>query len=118
VDLTQKFNELQTLYADAPELGKAALDHILANLKSEVATRAAATRTQSAGRVGSRQGNVSEFTLIIPFAKGGAKRLRGLLKLLDGTFQGADEVGTVHDMRFVFLDNDTELLFATAYDGE
>ena len=27
-------------------------------------------------------------------------------------------MGTVHDMRFVFLDNDTKLLFATAYDGE
>jgi len=27
-------------------------------------------------------------------------------------------VGTVHDMRFVFLDNDTKLLFATAYDGD
>ena len=27
-------------------------------------------------------------------------------------------VGTLHDMRFVFLDNDTKLLFATAYDGE
>ena len=24
----------------------------------------------------------------------------------------------LHDMRFVFLDNDTKLLFATAYDGE
>ena len=56
--------------------------------------------------------------MIIPFAKGGAKRLRGLLQLLEGNFQGADEVGTVHDMRFVFLDNDTKLLFATAYDGD
>ena len=27
-------------------------------------------------------------------------------------------MGTIHDMRFVFLDNDTKLLFATAYDGE
>jgi hypothetical protein len=27
-------------------------------------------------------------------------------------------VGTVHDMRFVFVDNDTKLLFATAYDGD
>ena len=27
-------------------------------------------------------------------------------------------VGTLHDMRFVFLDNDTKLLFATAYDGD
>ena len=34
------------------------------------------------------------------------------------TSSGADAVGTVHDMRFVFLDNDTKLLFATAYDGE
>ncbi len=31
---------------------------------------------------------------------------------------GADDVGTVHDMRFVFLDNDTRMLFATAYDGD
>ena len=50
--------------------------------------------------------------------KGGAKRLRGLLQLLEGNFQGADAVGTVHDMRFVFLDNETKLLFATAYDGD
>ena len=56
--------------------------------------------------------------MILPFAKGGAKRLRGLLQLLEGNFRAADAVGTVHDMRFVFLDNDTKLLFATAYDGD
>jgi hypothetical protein len=56
--------------------------------------------------------------LILPFADGGAKRLRGLLQLLQGNFQLADRMGTVHDMRFVFLDNDTKLLFATAYDDE
>ena len=38
--------------------------------------------------------------------------------MLNGNFDGADKVGTVHDMRFVFLDNDTKLLFATAYDGD
>jgi hypothetical protein len=27
-------------------------------------------------------------------------------------------VGTVHDMRFVFLDNDSKLLMCTAYDGD
>ena len=27
-------------------------------------------------------------------------------------------MGTVHDMRFVFIENDTKLLFATAYDGD
>ena len=97
-------------------MGKAALENGLANLASE--SWQLRQRAQSAGRIGSRQGKVSELTVILPFAKGGAKRLRGLLQLLDGNFQGADVVGTVHDMRFVFLDNDTKLLFATAYDGD
>jgi len=56
--------------------------------------------------------------LLVPFAPGGAQRLRAFLQLLNGNLAGADKVGTVHDMRFVFLDNDTKLLFATAYDGE
>ena len=72
----------------------------------------------SAGRVGRRQGAVSELTVIAPFAEGGAQRLRGVLELLNGNFDGAEKVGTVHDMRFVFLDNDSKLLFATAYDGD
>jgi len=111
----QKIQKLRELYADAPELGRVALEHGLPALKRELA---AATGAQSAGRVGARQGRVSELTGIFPFVEGGAKRLRGLLQLLEGNFQGADAVGTVHDMRFVFLDNDTKLLFATAYDGE
>ena len=73
---------------------------------------------ESAGRVGVRLGKVSELTMIVPFAPGGAQRLRAFLKLLDGNLDGADKVGSVHDMRFVFLDNDTKLLFATAFDGE
>ena len=111
----QKIQKVQELYADAPELGKIALKKGLADFKREAAAAAAA---ESAGRAGARQGKVSELTIIIPFAEGGAKRLRGLLQALEGNFQGADAVGTVHDMRFVFLDNDTKLLFATAYDGD
>ena len=111
----QKVQKLRELYADAPELGRAALENNLPNLKLALA---AVTGRASAGRSGARQGKVSELTLIIPFANGGAKRLRGLLQLLEGNFKLADAVGTVHDMRFVFLDNDTKLLFATAYDGE
>jgi hypothetical protein len=111
----QKIKQLRELYADAPELGRVALENGLPALKQELGAAAGA---QSAGRIGARQGRVSELTGIFPFAKGGAKRLRGLLQLLEGNFQLADEVGTVHDMRFVFLDNDTKLLFATAYDGE
>ena len=73
---------------------------------------------ESAGRVGSRLGKVSELTIIVPFAPGGAQRLRAFLQLFGGNLAGADDVGTVHDMRFVFLDNDTRMLFATAYDGD
>jgi hypothetical protein len=115
-NVEQKIQKLRELYADAPELGKVALEKGLPDLKKR--ELAAATEAQNAGRIGARQGRVSELTGIFPFAKGGAKRLRGLLQLLEGNFQGADAVGTVHDMRFVFLDNDTKLLFATAYDGE
>jgi hypothetical protein len=114
----KKVQQLQALYADAPELGKVALEHVLPALQSELAARTEAASTQSAGRIGIRQGNVSELTLIAPITEGGAKRLRGLLQLLEGNFRGADLVGTVHDMRFVFLDNDTKVLFTTAYDGD
>ena len=71
---------------------------------------------ESAGRTGVRQGTVSGLTVIAPFAPGGAARLRALLQLRNGIFDDADRVGTVHDMRFVFLDK--KLLFATAYDGD
>ena len=111
----QKIQKVKDLYADAPELGRVALENGLPDLKRELA---AATGTQNAGRIGARQGKVSELTGIIPFAKGGAQRLRGLLQALEGNFRGGDLVGTLHDMRFVFLDNDTKLLFATAYDGD
>jgi len=115
--IEEKIQKLRELYADAPEVGRIALEKGFETLKQEV-TAASATRQQSAGRIGARQGKVSELTAIAPFAPGGAKRLRGLLELLEGNFQGADLVGSVHDMRFVFLDNDSRMLFATAYDGE
>lgn len=72
----------------------------------------------SAGRTGKKSGQVSELTVIADLKPDGAARLRKLFKLIDGNFAGATEVGTLHDMRFVFLDNDTRLLFATTYDGE
>ena len=31
---------------------------------------------------------------------------------------GAQRVSTLHDMRFVFFDDNTRILFATAYDGD
>ena len=113
----EKISQLRELFADAPEVGKKALENVLGQLKAQ-ASQKPPPPVQSAGRVGSRLGKVSELTIIVPFAPGGAQRLRAFLKLFGGNLAGADDVGTVHDMRFVFLDNDTRMLFATAYDGD
>src|SRR5262245_16137254 len=116
-DMQKALQEVRQLYADAPDIAKVGLENLIRNELGAGASKHS-PRTQTAGRIGLRNGKVSELTMIVPFAKGGAKRLRGLLRLLGGNFQGAEKVGTVHDMRFVFLDNDTRLLFATAYDGD
>ena len=108
--------QLRDVYRDAPEMAKRALENALPTLKS-LAIEAQASKTESAGRIGVRLGKVSELTVIAPFAPGGAKRLRTVLRLLNGNFSAGAKVGTLHQMRFVFLDNDTKFLFATAYDG-
>ena len=115
--LEQKVQELRKAFADAPAVAKKALENGHAALMSQAA-EAQASRSESAGRIGIRQGTVSELTLIAPFAPGGADRLRAVLRFLNGNFSAGTKVGTLHDMRFVFLDNDKNLLFATAYDGE
>jgi hypothetical protein len=113
----EKLDKLRELFADAPELGKKALENVLKELGSQAVEEP--DPVVSAGRVGARVGKVSELTIIVPLAPGGADRLRAFLRLLNGNpRQGADKVGTLHDMRFVFLEDDTKLLFATAYDGE
>src|SRR5215472_4818400 len=111
-----KIQQLRQAYADAPQFAKTALENTLRDLASTASQPR--SRMESAGRTGSRQGKVSELTMIGPFAPGGAARLRAVLQLRNGNFDDTDRVGTVHDMRFVFLDNDTKLLFATAYDGD
>ena len=108
-----KIEEVRQLYADSPA-GKTALENSIPALREEMA---GGLRFESAGRLGLRQGKVSELTLIFKFVPGGAKRLRGLLQVRQANF-GTAQIATVHDMRFVFLDNDTKLLFATAYDGD
>ena len=114
--IEEKAEQLRQLFAEAPEYAQRALAHALGELKSFGSAPRA--RVESAGRTGLRQGKVSELTLLVPFAPGGAARLRALLQLRDGSFDDTDKVGTVHDMRFVYLDNDKTLLFATAYDGD
>src|SRR5262245_32031073 len=113
--IAEKLRKVRELYADGPELGRVALERGAAFFEHELAAPA---QQQSAGRIGARRGKVSELTIIVPLVAGGGRKLRALLDVLEGNFQGADVVGTLHDMRFVFLENDTKLLFATTYDGE
>jgi hypothetical protein len=75
------------------------------------------TASVPANRAGMRDGQVSELTVIAPLKEGGGARLRAIFAGAGGRFASTSKVGTVHDMRFVFLDNDTKLLFASTYDG-
>ena len=113
----EQISYLRELFADAPEVGKQALENVFSELKSQ-ASQTPPPPVESAGRAGIRLGNVSELTIVVPLAPGGAERTRAFLRLLGGNLDGANKVGTVHDMRFVFLDDDTRMLFATAYDGQ
>ena len=115
--IEEQIAHLRELFADAPEVGRKAFENVFSNLAAQ-ASKEPPPPVLSAGRAGSRLGKVSELTIIIPLAPGGAERTRAFLQLLNGNLAGADDVGTVHDMRFVFLENDTKLLFATAYDGD
>lgn len=113
----QKIQKLRELFADANEIGKKALENVISELSSQVSEPP--TPIESAGRVGARLGKRSELTIIVPLVPDGAKRLRTFLQSLGGNLSpGASKVGTLHDMRFVFFDNDTRLLFATSFDGD
>jgi hypothetical protein len=70
---------------------------------------------------GMRIGDTSEFTLLFDIKPGMADKLRESIATVraDPTQQEKFmSVGTVHDLRWVIFDNDTQLLFATNFDGE
>lgn len=99
--------------ADAPTISQIAINSLLTD-KNPLHEGT----YESAGRAGARSGNVSELTAIADLRPGGADRLRRIFGLTGGDFDGAKRVSTLHNMRFVFLDDDTRVLFATAYDGD
>ncbi len=119
-DFAEKVKKLRAVYADASEVSKAALENVIRALQSGGAAKEPEGKAESAGRVGARRGKVSELTAIMPLRKDGAKRMRAFFETLHGNIgnQSVDLVGTVHDMRWVFLDNDTKLLFASTYDRD
>ena len=113
LDLADIKRKVEEVLGDAPDLMKLALENVLRdhdpNLEGEAGT---------AGRIGRQSGKVSELTAMAPLKPGGADRLRRIFKLVNGNFSGAQKVATLHDMRFVFFENDTRILFATTYDGD
>ena len=68
---------------------------------------------------GATDGQAHELTAIAPLKPGGAERTRERLK---GRSEQArtrrDAMGTLHDLRVVFIDNDSRMLFATVFDGD
>jgi hypothetical protein len=54
----QKIQQLRELFADAPEVGRTALENVLAELTSQ--SESPPPAVESAGRAGIRLGNVSE----------------------------------------------------------
>src|SRR5262245_26470204 len=107
------------LYADGPPLAKAAVQRVVTNMKARGSLgKTPEAEAATAGRIGAGLGKVSELTILAPLVPGGAKRIRGFIELMHGDFSTSDRIGTLHDMRFVFLDNDTKMIFATTYDGD
>ena len=104
---------IEEVAGDAPQLAKLALEQMVTKHNPDLKGTAG-----SAGRVGAQSGNVSELTAIANLKPGGADRLKRIFGLVNGNFDGAQKVGTLHNMRFVFFDNDTRILFATAYYGD
>ena len=116
LSVEQQLKKLQDIYADAPEVGRVALEKIMRELEAAVRSR---QKAATAGRIGVRQGKVSELTVDRAVrARRSEAAARRFCDAAGRQLPGRGRVGTVHDMRFVFLDNDTKLLFATAYDGD
>jgi hypothetical protein len=72
-------------------------------------------------RPGKTIGQAREFTLILPLKPGGAERTRERLRRRDqssGDQASRELVGTLHNSRMVFFDNDTRMIFASIFDGD
>ncbi len=69
--------------------------------------------------LGKRVGEIAEITVLIPVKPGGAARLRqNAAKIQSDAFYYEKLVGTVHDFRLTFINNDTQLIGAVTYDGD
>ena len=115
-DVQRKISELRALYADVPQFAKTALENTIKDLTRGGVAAAITDGKRWPDRRPSGQGCGVDRDRPVRNRRG--RPTARLLQLRNGNFDDTDRVGTVHDMRFVFLDNDTKLLFATAYDGD
>ncbi|MGK4580341.1 hypothetical protein [Kitasatospora sp. HPMI-4] len=68
--------------------------------------------------VGKRAGEVAEITVLFDVKPGGAARYRqDAAKYQADAWYYERLVGTVHDFRVVFINNDTQVIAAVTYDG-
>jgi hypothetical protein len=72
-------------------------------------------------RPGMTDGVASEFTVMTTIKPGHADQLRQLLAKIKSVFDvdrsPLDEIGTLHDARYVIFDDDKQFLFASPFDG-
>ncbi|HVG00839.1 MAG TPA: hypothetical protein VND68_13455 [Chloroflexia bacterium] len=57
------------------------------------------------------------FTILQKLKPGAADRIREHVATVDAE-TGFDPIGTIHELRIVFFDNDTRWIFATTFDGD
>ena len=69
--------------------------------------------------LGKRVGSKAEITVLLPVKPGGAARFRqNAAKYQDDAWHYEKLVGTVHDFRVTFINNDTQVIGAVTYDGD
>jgi hypothetical protein len=85
------------------------------------ATQAAAAPTvaRQADGLGKRVGEKAEITVVFQVKRGGAARFRqNAAKIQSDAFYYEKLIGTVHDFRLTFINDDTQLIGAVTYDGD
>jgi hypothetical protein len=71
-------------------------------------------------RKGLKSGVMTEFTVITKVKPGHEKALREAIERATHDprrAQAVQEIGTLHEARFVLFDNDTRLMFCSSFDG-
>ncbi|WP_052863086.1 hypothetical protein [Streptomyces niger] len=79
------------------------------------------THPEKPARPGAIDGRTSEFTLFFKVKPGHGKLLRDIFQQRSFdqlSRQVTEQIGTLHDARWVLFDDDTRLMFATSFDGD